>query len=352
MTPRLNLVFLLVLMGCGPGANDEDAGSEPAATLVPVHMATVIRDSISDVLEFTGRLSAHPGGAVQLTAPATGVVRQVAVQLGDRVRPGTTIATIEVPELAADASQKSAAATVAQREAVRQQQLLKDGITSARQADEAMAASGQATAAAQAANALLARTRMTSPIGGRVQSVDVQVGAQVEAGAPVARIVSVDTLDLTLSIPAASLRRVRPGMSAAVLEEGADRPVAGFVAGVAPGVDSLTGAGTAVIRIPNRGASLHPGAAATAALRLDVHRQVLVVPDSALVLAGDSTALFVIRGDSIAHQVMVRTGVRMAHRVEVEGQLQAGDHVVTAGAFGLEDGMRVVTAPDSASAIP
>jgi membrane fusion protein (multidrug efflux system) len=352
MTSRLYLVLLLLIMGCGSGAGDEDAGSQPPATLVPVHMATVIQDSIREVLEFTGRLSAQPGGAVQLTAPATGVVRLVAVQLGDRVRPGAAVATIEVPELAADASQKSAAAAVAQREAVRQQQLLKDGITSARQADEATAASRQAAAAARAASALLARTRMTSPIAGRVQNVDVQVGAQVEAGAPVAHVVAVDTLDLTLSIPATSLRRVRRGMYAVVTEEGAAVPVTGFVAGVAPGVDSLTGTGTAVIRIPNRDGSLHPGATATASLQLDVRRQVLVVPDSALVLVGDSTALFVVRADSVAHQVTVRTGVRMAHRVEVEGQLQPGDHVVTAGAFGLEDGMRVVMARDSASAIP
>jgi len=124
------------------------------------------------------------------------------------------------------------------------------------------------------------------------------------------------------------------------------------VAGIAPGVDSLTGTGTAVIRIPNTDGMLHPGAPATARLRLDVRRNVLIVPDSALVLAGDSSAVFVVAADSVAHQRMVLLGVRSGHRVEVEGDLKPGDRVVTAGAFGLEDGMRVVIARDSAGTPP
>lgn len=351
MRPCLPVLVLLGLAACGSG----DPGGEAAAlatTLVPVHVATVVRDSISETLQLAGRLAARPGGAVELTAPAAGVVRHVAVQIGDQVRRGALVAVIEVPELRADAAQKSAAASVAAREAARQQQLLADGITSARQADEAEAASRQAAAAARAASALLARTRLVSPLAGRVQSVSVQAGARVEAGAAIARVVAIDTLDLSLAVPASALRRLRRKMIADINEDGAGTSLEGVVAGIAPGVDSLTGTGTAVIRIPNTDGMLHPGAPATARLRLDVRRNVLIVPDSALVLAGDSSAVFVVAADSVAHQRMVRLGVRSGHRVEVEGDLKPGDRVVTAGAFGLEDGMRVVIARDSAGTPP
>jgi membrane fusion protein (multidrug efflux system) len=352
MKANLNLLFLSMLAGCGAGDAGDETAAQSSATRVPVHVAAVVRDSISETLQLTGRLSARPGGAVQLTAPAAGVVRSVSVQIGDRVRRGAAVAVIEVPELGADAAQKSAAASVAAREAARQQQLLKDGITSTRQADEAEAASRQAAAAAEAANALLSRTRLASPLYGRVQSVDVQVGARAEAGAPIARIVAVDTLELALAVPAGALRRLRPGMDADIREAGSVPPVQGFVAGIAPGVDSLTGTGTAVVRIPNRDGVLHPGAAATGTLRLGTRQSVLIVPDSALVLAGDSTADFVVGADSVAHQHVVRPGVRSGHRVEIEGDLKPGDHVVTAGVFGLEDGMRVTTAHDSAGTTP
>jgi multidrug efflux system membrane fusion protein len=347
MKALLHAIVLVALTACG-SADAGDEAAQAGAALVPVHFAVVVRDSISETLQFTGRLSARPGGEVELTAPAAGVVRSVAVQIGDQVGRGAVVAVVEVPELSADAAQKTAAASVAAREAARQQQLLTDGITSARQAEESEAASRQAAAAARAAGALLARTRLVSPLAGRIQSVSVQVGARVEAGAPIARVVAVDTLDLSLAVPASALRRLRPKMIADISEDGAATTVEGFVAGIAPGVDSFTGTGTAVIRIPNANGTLHPGAAATARLRLGLRRDVLIVPDSALVLAGDSSAVFVVTADSVAHQRMVRPGVRSGHRVEVEGDLKPGDRVVTAGAFGLEDGMRVMAARDSA----
>jgi RND family efflux transporter MFP subunit len=116
----------------------------------------------------------------------------------------------------------------------------------------------------------------------------------------------------------------------------------GRVTAVTPGVDSLTNAGAAVVRIPNPAGQLHPGAGATAKVRLGVHHDVLVVPDSAIVLAGDSSVVFVVGADSIAHQRTVIRGVADDRRTEVRGNLKAGDQVVTTGAFGLQNGMRVV----------
>jgi multidrug efflux pump subunit AcrA (membrane-fusion protein) len=67
-----------------------------------------------------------------------------------------------------------------------------------------------------------------------------------------------------------------------------------------------------------------------------------VVPDSAIVLAGDTSVVFVVGPDSIAHQRTVVRGVGDDRRTEVRGDLKAGDMVVTTGAFGLQNGMRVV----------
>ncbi|HEU4700480.1 MAG TPA: efflux RND transporter periplasmic adaptor subunit [Gemmatimonadales bacterium] len=336
----------LALAACGSHAGDEDAGAAGAAgadrARVPVGLATIARDSLVETLALTGRLAARPGGAADLTAPAAGVVREVRVQIGDRVGRGEVVALLDVPELAADAQQKTAAAAQAAREAARQQRLLADGITSARQAEEAEANARQARAAAAAARDLLARTRMASPIAGRVQAVAVQRGERVDAGTRVARVVAPDTLDLVVPVPAADLARLRVGERAEVRQEGDTLPARAWVAAIAPGVDSLTNAGQAVLRVPNPGGRLHPGAGAVARVRLGVVREALVVPDSALVLAGDSSVVFVVGPDSVAHQRAVTRGVRAEGRTQVTGDLRAGERVVTTGAFGLQDGMHVV----------
>jgi RND family efflux transporter MFP subunit len=344
MSRRLGLIGLALLAACGSGGGESEGGEHTAAARVPVALGTVTRDSLVERLVLTGRLEPRPGGAALLTAPAAGIVSAVRAQVGDRVARGTVVVELEVPELAADAAQKTAAAAQAEREAARQQQLLADGITSARQAEEAAASARQATAAAASARDLLARTRVTSPVGGRVQEVMVQQGERVDAGRSLAQVVAPDTLDLAVPVPASDLARLRTGLPVDVVQDGDTAVVGGWLAALAPGVDTLTNAGEAVIRVPNRLARLDLGATATARIRLGVRRDVLVPPDAALVLAGDSTVVFVVGPDSVARARAVVRGLRGEGRTEIRGNVREGDRVVTTGAFGLEDGMHVVPA--------
>jgi RND family efflux transporter MFP subunit len=347
VTRRFLLPGLIVVAACGGNSGDEAEGSGATAR-VPVALGTIARDSLAETLVLTGRLEPRPGGAALLAAPAAGVVLAVRVQVGDRVARGATVVELEVPELAADAAQKMAAAAQAEREADRQQQLLADGITSARQAEEAAASARQARAAASASGALLARTRVASPIAGRLQEVMVQRGERVDAGRPLAQVMAADTLDLAVPVPAPDLARLRTGLPVDVLQDGDTAVAHGRLAALAPGVDTLTNAGEAVIRVPNSAGRLHPGAAAVARIRLGVRRDVLVIPDAALALAGDSTVVFVVGRDSVAHARVVARGLRAGGRTEIRGDVREGDSVVTTGAFGLEDGMHVVSTPHSA----
>jgi membrane fusion protein, multidrug efflux system len=350
---RAFLLSALLLAACGGGhgeSADESADEgRGGAARVPVGLGTITRDSLVETLSLTGRLEPRPGGAALLAAPAAGIVRAIRAQVGDQVRRGQPVAELDVPELAADAAQKTAAADQARREGARQQQLLADGITSARQAEEAAASARQATAAAAAARTLLARTLVTSPISGRVQEVFVQRGERVDAGRALVQVVAPDTLDLAVPVPAPELGHLRAGQPADVTQDGDSATTRGWVAALAPAVDSLTNAGEAVIRVPNPRGRLHPGAAATARVRLGVRRDVLLAPDSALVLAGDSSVVFVMGPDSIAHLRAVVRGASAGGRTAVTGAIRPGDRVVTTGAFGLQDGMRVVpTRPVSA----
>ncbi len=333
--------LLLMALACRRGASDPAAEGGASHTRVPVEIATVVRDTMRDELVLTGRLGPKPGGSALLTAPAAGVVASIRAQVGTRVRRGDELVTLDVPELAAEATQREGAAAQATREAERQASLLRDGVTSKRQAEEAAAAAQQATSAGEAARSLLARTRVRAPLTGRVQRVSVQQGERVEVGAPLAEIIDLDTLDLRVAVPANRLAGLRAGLPVLVTQEGDTVSRPARIAAVAPGVDSLTNAGEVVIRVPNSDQRLLAGAGATGRVVVGIDPAALVVPDSALVLAGDSSAVFVIGPDSVVHQRIVTPGVRQGGRVAVKGPIQPGDRVVTVGAFGLQDGMRV-----------
>lgn len=334
---RMLMALVPLLWGCH-GTDHEDT---QATTAVPIGVAVVARDTIGETLELVGRLSPLPGGSALLTAPNDAVVRAVLAQVGERVKAGTALVELDAPELVTQARSLRAAADAAKLDVARQRELFAQGITARRQLEEREASATSAESAAEAAERLLARARVTSPVDGAVQRVLVQPGERVSAGQPLVEVLNAGGLDLVASGSPGQLARLAVGQGATVTGEASAEARPGRVHAIAPGVDSLTGAGTVVIRIPVAG-GLRPGSGATARIALPLHRDALVVPDSALVLVGGTMNVFVIGPDSVAHARAVQVEARSGRRAAIRGEVQPGDRVATTGAYGLADGMHVV----------
>jgi RND family efflux transporter MFP subunit len=332
-----SVVGLALLAACGAGGE-----GAPPVTRVQVEVTPVRRDTITEQLQVLGQLTPVPGASAMLTAPAAGVVTAVHVQVGQPVRRGDPLVTLDVPELSSRAEALAATAAAAEREASRQRDLLAQGITSQKQADDAAAAALSAREDADAAARLLARTRLTAPIHGAIQRVSVQQGERVDVGAVLVQIIAADTVDLLAAVPATALGRVHPGQRARVTAEGDSTGEWARVQAIAPGIDTATGSGWVLLRIPNVSGQLRPGAGATALIQLGTRRDALVVPESALVVVGDSLTVFIVGADSTVAARPVVVGTRTGGRAEVRGSLAPGDLVVTQGAYGLEGGMHVV----------
>ncbi len=346
--PQLALALLAVLAGCHSGDGNEDAVIVPR---VPVGVAAAVQDTLTEARAVVGRLTPTPGGSALLTAPAPGVVRQVHVQVGARVRDGQLLLELDVPDLVNNARALVASADIAEKDAQRQEQLFKEGITSAKQAEQRRAEAVGARAQANAAQQLLARARVTSPLAGGVQRVLVHIGERVDAGAQLVEVINGSVLDLLAQVPSAQLEGLRVGQVAVVTPDGSDTSYVGKITAIAPGVDSLTNAAQVVIRIPNPQGELRAGTGATALVTTGNSRHAVVVPDSAIVVVGDSLSVFVVEHDTLARVRNVTVGTRRSGRAEIKAGLKPGEIVVTSGAFGLADGMRVVpTKPDSTKA--
>ena len=332
----------LALAACGGQESGDESGT---ATRVPVTIAPVRQDSISEVLTLVGRLVPTPGSVATLSAPTAGTVRIVRVQVGERVRPGTVLIEIEAPELEANAAALEATALAAEQDARRQEALLADGIAARRDVEERLATAASARAAADAARRLLDQTLVRSPIAGGVQRVQVNAGERVESGTPLAEIVRGGPLDLVASVPQDRLGRLQGGTGGRGPGRGRhddccrsgprDRAGGGFPFQRRHGRDPGR-------RGPRRRSG--PGAGATATVTTGVAREALIVPETALVLVGDSMAVFVIGADSVAHRRAVAVGMRRAGRAQVEGDLHLGDQVAATGAYGLAEGMHVLPA--------
>jgi len=336
MTPRAFLVLstLAGVLGCG------GSGEGETRVLVPVSVATVLRDSIPEVVAVVGILRPSPGHAALLTAPVAGTIRQTGAQVGEHVAEGTLLVDIDAPELAASAESTALAADVAAQEARRQQALLEQGVAARRTVEEKEAQARSAKAEATAAAAMLARASVRSPIAGDVQRIFVQPGERVDAGAPLAEVVDRQSLDLVGAVPAPELVRLRPGQSVEIEADGFPAGAVGRVHAVAPALDSASHSGQVIVRVAS-GAGLPAGLGATGRVRTGMLRDALVVPDSSLVIVGGAQSIFVVGADSAVHVRPVEVLGHSRGRAAVRGDVAPGALVVTAGAWGLADGMRV-----------
>jgi membrane fusion protein, multidrug efflux system len=313
-----------------------------------VRTAPAVRDSFPILVELVGRLATPPGSAARLVAPGPAVVDRVLVQVGAEVARGQVLVTLDAPDLRERSAAADAVAAAAVQERDRLERLLRDGVAARRSVEDAVARAEAALAEQRLARDLLERTRVRAPLEGGVQTVAVQPGERVDAGQLLASVVDADTLDLIAAVPAGVMASLALGQAAVVMVDDMPGAHPARVVGITPAVDSIANAGQVILRLHNAGERLRPGSGGRGVVRTGVHRDVLVIPEAALVRDGDSLAVFVVGPDSLVSRRRVVPVARAAGRVEVVGRLGAGDLLVTVGALGLREGMRVVpsgTAP-------
>jgi Cu(I)/Ag(I) efflux system membrane fusion protein len=132
------------------------------------------------------------------------------------------------------------------------------------------------------------------------------------------------------------LRAVRPGMQAEVtVPYLPGRRWRGPVTYIAPTVEEKTRTVKVRIEVANQAESLKPDMFADVFLRAELGEG-LLVPESAVIDAGDRRLVFLDRGDGRYEPREVGLGVRAEGAWQVLAGLQAGDRVVSPANFLLD----------------
>jgi multidrug efflux pump subunit AcrA (membrane-fusion protein) len=95
---------------------------------------------------------------------------------------------------------------------------------------------------------------------------------------------------------------------------------------------------------------LRPGTTVQLSITAQTVHDALVVPSESVLNADKNAAqVMVIDGQSEAHSREVKTGIQTAEEVQIVSGLQAGEQVVSQGAYGLPDKTKVKVEKDEAA---
>jgi Cu(I)/Ag(I) efflux system membrane fusion protein len=172
-----------------------------------------------------------------------------------------------------------------------------------------------------------------SPVSGTVVEKNLVDGSARNAGELLYRIADLSQVWVEAHLYEADLGAVRVGQRAEVtLPYMPDARFSGTVSYVYPYLDADSRTMRARLEVPNPTGALKPDMFANVALEIPYGEQ-LVVPDGAVVMAGDTNVVFVDMGEGKLKPRKVKIGRRTPSGYIVLDGLAEGDTVVTSGTF-------------------
>jgi RND family efflux transporter MFP subunit len=377
MKPYFLLLPIPVLLLTSCGKEPERRAAQPQTAPVAVNVAAVATQDWPTSYEATGTIRARTTATI--SSKVMGYVQQVSAQVGDHVREGQVLITLEardldanlrraeagraevesaIPELenataAAKANLDLAQSTfkrmeeLAAKKSISNQELDEaSGRLKAAQANYDMVRSRRAQVTSKmatvdqeirAAGIMRDYSKMSAPFSGVVITRTVEPGNLATPGVPLLTLEQDGRYRLEASVDESKLSSVRVGQAVeAVLE--ADRKLNARVAEIVPSVDAASRTYIVKLDLPAT-PHLRTGMFGRAIFPLGTQK-IVAIPQGALMERGQLQSVYVVE-DGVAHTRLVTTGRRAGGAVEVLSGLNAGDKVVLPVPPGLQDGARV-----------
>lgn len=359
--------LLLVLLAAGAFAAWRALNPPPPPP--PPPSGKVEKADITQLVQAAGVLQAKT--KVDVGAQVSGQIQTLHVQLGQQVKKGDVLVSLD-PELArgdvarAEAALQQQKALVesrqidlatARREAERQRRLLAGDATAALDAERAEAELGKLEADVRGQSAVMSRlqadltqaqvrlgyTRITAPMDGTVVSLPVQVGQTVIAVqiTPVMlTLADLDTITVRTKVPEAEIQNVKVGQTARFATlAGEGRRYEGLLRVIQPIPERVGNAVfyNVLFEVDNRARQLYSDMTVQVDVETGRVRQVPSIPMVALGERDKEGRFRVTVLDAAGKQTarQVRTGLQDGTRVQVLD--------------GLKDGETVLLAPPSAA---
>jgi RND family efflux transporter MFP subunit len=328
--------------------------------------------SLSKTVTFPGELSAYQ--SVDIHARVTGFLESVLVDRGSEVKGGDLLAAMSAPEILAQKAEAEAripALEAQKAEAEAQLAAAESTFERLREAAttpgvvagndvilaEKSVDSGRARVEALDKNIKTAEAsvrsfvemekylRIEAPFAGvitwRFAHPGTLAGPQSGSSQPLLRLEQVSRLRLVAPVPEAYIESVRKGLRVDfTVPAHPGRTYSGVVARPSNAVDPLTRTMPVELDVSNPAGELAPGMYAELSWPVSRKHDSLFVPPSAV--KSTSERVFVIRiADGTAEWVDVRRGMTVGDRVEVFGDLRAGETLVLRATDEIRPGTRV-----------
>jgi RND family efflux transporter MFP subunit len=296
-------------------------------------------------------------------ARTNGYLKQWFVDIGQHVKKGQLMATIETPELdeqlqVAQADLKSAQAdlNLANTTSERYQNLLKSDSVSKQETDVAVSGAAAKLAAVQAAQANVRRLqqlqsfeRIYAPYAGIVTQRNTDIGDLINSGSSstsntakeLFHIASMNELRVFVSVPELYVPAIHNGDKATLtLDEYPGQTFTGTIARNSSAIDPATRTLNVEVDVNNKDGKLLPGAYVFVHFKIPAGARQLSIPANTLIFRADGLQVGLVRNGH-AHLQRVTIGKDNGRTLDIASGLSPNDEVILDPSDSLAEGEAV-----------
>lgn len=347
-------IAISTLISCN-GEKKEAAAESPA---IAVKVSGVSENDNSPYVSASGKIEAE--NSADLSTRMMGYVTKVYVQIGQKVRAGQTLVSINNSDLKAkkaqaDANilQATAGYNSAKKDYDRFVTLFKQQSASQKELDDITARYEMAKAglegAKQMRNEVLAQfnySNITAPFSGVVTNTFVKEGDMANPGMPLVSVEGASKLQVTTMVSENDITTIKKGMSVKVLVKSSNEKLTGKVSEVSVSAKNTGGQYLVKINLDKTDSSILSGMFVNVQFPIEnkvstTTNSMVLVPESALVKQGQLTGIYTIGNENVAILRWLRIGKTFGNQVEVLSGLSANEQYIVSAEEKLFNGAKV-----------
>ncbi len=320
------------------GPATETGSAAPMDFAVPVEAATVSQETLVRSIVAVGSLLANE--SVILRPEIEGKVVKIHFNEGERVKQGDLLVSLDDSIYKAELRQADARLKLSEANTRRINSLRKKGLSNEQEEDQAVSELGVNKASRVLASTRLQKMSIHAPFDGTIGLRRTSEGDYLASGQDIVTLINSNPIKLEFRIPEIYLSEIAVGQTVdARVDAFRGETFSGEVYAIAPEVDVGGRSFMVRARIPNDDNRLVPGLFAQVELVLERKDNALLVPEAALMPAGDKQYVYrIVDGKASRSEVVL--GLRQGDRVEVLSGLEPGARVITAGQMKIMDGSK------------
>lgn len=350
--PTALLMLTVVLNSCGEADKKTVADTTSAVT---VQVSAVSENTDNPFLATSGKIEAVI--SANISTRMMGYVDKIYVQVGDKVKYGQLLLSINNADVSAKLAQVNAGITEAQaafnnaeKDYNRYTALFQENSASQKELDDNTANYNMAKARLEAAkqmknevNAQLSYANIRAPFNGVVTNKFINAGDMAKPGMPLMEVESPGKYQVLAMVPESEIAGIKADSEVDVILKSLNKSIKGKVTEVSTSAKNTGGQYLVKVVLEESDANILSGMYAT--VQFPVERKAdmsaIMIPTEALVENGQLTGVYTVSQSNTALLRWLRLGRTFGDKVEVLSGLSADEKFIVSADGKLYNGARI-----------